>query len=81
MSIHTGQTRNYLSFIYRLEPIREGLAWRQKIPDSGPLGQRKIGYIDLKPEPSDRCHRPSDGLASQISGRPTIQIPIDCRRS
>jgi hypothetical protein len=49
MNIHTWQTRNYLSFIYRLEPIREGLAWRQKIPDSGPLGQRKIGYIVLKP--------------------------------
>jgi hypothetical protein len=50
MNIHTRQTRNYLSFIYRLEPIREGLAWRQKIPDSGPLGQRKISYIALKPE-------------------------------
>lgn len=50
MSINTWQTRNHLSFIYRLEPIREGLAWRQKIPDSGPLGQRKIGYIALKPE-------------------------------
>ena len=50
MSIHTGLTRNYLSFVYWLEPIREGLAWRQKIPDSGPLGQRKISYIALKPE-------------------------------
>ncbi|MGZ8160862.1 MAG: hypothetical protein ACXWT4_18955 [Methylobacter sp.] len=39
------QTRNYLSFIYLLEPIRESLAWKRKI-----LGQRKIGYIALKPE-------------------------------
>jgi hypothetical protein len=50
MSTHTWQIRNYRSFIYRLEPIREGLAWRRKIPDSGPLGQQKIGYIAIKPE-------------------------------
>jgi hypothetical protein len=50
MSTLTWQMPNYLSFIYRLEPIREGLAWRQKTPDSGPLGQRKISYIALKPE-------------------------------
>jgi hypothetical protein len=50
MSTHTWQTRNYRSFIYQLEPIREGLAWRRKIPDSGPQGQRKTGYIALKPE-------------------------------
>ncbi len=50
MSIHTWQTRNYLSFIYWLEPIREGLAWRRKIPDSGHLRQQKIGYIAIKPE-------------------------------
>ena len=50
MSTHTGQTRNYRSFIYQLEPIREGLAWEAENPDSGPQRQRKIGYIDLKPE-------------------------------
>jgi hypothetical protein len=50
MSINTWQTRNYLSFIYRLEPIREGLVWRRKIPDSEPLGQRKISFIAFKPE-------------------------------
>ena len=50
MSTHTWQTRNYLSSLYRLEPIREGLAWWRKIPDSGPLGQRKIGCIGFKPE-------------------------------
>jgi hypothetical protein len=49
MSIHTGLTRNYLSFVYWLEPIRESLAWRRKIPDSGPLGQQTIGYIAIKP--------------------------------
>ena len=50
MSKRTWQTRNYLSFIYRLEPIRKGLAWRRKIPDSEPLRQQTIGYIALKPE-------------------------------
>ncbi|MDD2660476.1 MAG: hypothetical protein PHY54_12495 [Methylococcales bacterium] len=49
MSTHTWQTRNYLSFIYRLEPIRKGLAWRRKIPDSGTLRQQTIGYIAIKP--------------------------------
>jgi hypothetical protein len=50
MSTLTWQMPNYLSFIYRLTPIREDLAWRLKIPHSGPLGQRKIGYIALKPK-------------------------------
>lgn len=50
MSTHIWPTQNYLSFIYRLEPIRESLAWRREIPDSRPLRQRKIGYIVLKPE-------------------------------
>ena len=50
MSKRTWQTPNPLPLLHRLEPIREGLAWRRKIPDSGPQGQRKIGYIALKPE-------------------------------
>ena len=50
MSKRTWQTSNPLPLLHRLEPIREGLAWRRKIPDSGPQGQRKIGYIALKPE-------------------------------
>ena len=48
MSKRTWQTPNYLLFIYGLAPIREGLAWRLKIPHSGPLERRKIGYIALK---------------------------------
>ena len=50
MSKRTWQTPNPLPLLHRLEPIREGLAWRRKIPDSGPQGQRKIGHIVLKPE-------------------------------
>jgi len=66
MSIHTWQTRNYLSFIYRLEPIREGLAWRRKIPDSGPPGATKNRLHCPQAGASDLCHRPADGLVSQI---------------
>lgn len=66
MSIHTGQTRNYLSLVYWLEPIRESLAWRRKIPDSAPLGLRKIGYIALKPEHLIYVTAQPDGLVSQI---------------
>ncbi len=50
MNKHTWQTPNPLPWFHRLEPIREGLAWRQKVPDSGPKEQQKIGYIALKPE-------------------------------
>jgi hypothetical protein len=66
MSTLTWQMPNYLSFIYRLAPIREGLAWRLKISHSDPLGQRKIGYNALKAGASELCHCPADGLASQI---------------
>ncbi len=66
MSTLTWQMPNYLSLIYRLAPIREDLAWRLKIPHSGPLGQRKIGYIGPQAEASELCHRPTEGLASQI---------------
>jgi hypothetical protein len=48
MSTHTWQIRNYLSLIYRLEPVRKSLAWRRKV--SGPIEQRKIGNIALVPE-------------------------------
>ena len=50
MNTHTWQTRNYLSFIYRLEPIREGLAWCRKIHDFGPMRQRKVHHVGIKPE-------------------------------
>ena len=75
MSIHIWQTRNYLSFIYRLEPIREGLAWRQKIPDSGPLGQRKISYIALKPEHLIYVIAHPMGLQARYKADPPFKSP------
>ena len=75
MNIHTRQTRNYLSFIYRLEPIREGLAWRQKIPDSGPLGQRKISYIALNPEHLIYVIAHPMGLQARFKADPPFKSP------
>jgi hypothetical protein len=75
MSTHTWQTRNYLSFIYRLEPIREDLAWRRKIPDSGSLGQRKIGYIGLEPELLSYVIAQQRGLLARLEADPPFQSP------
>jgi len=75
MSKRTWQTPNYLSFIYRLEPIREGLAWRRKIPDSGPLGQRKIGYIGLKPELLSYVIAQPRGLLARFKADPPFKSP------
>ena len=75
MSTHTWQTRNYLSFIYRLEPIREGLAWRLKIPHSVPLGQRKIGYIALKPERLSYVTAQPIGLLARFKKDPPFKSP------
>jgi len=75
MSTHTWQTRNYRSFIYQLEPIREGLAWRRKIPDSGPQGQRKIGYIALKPEHLIDVIAQPMGLLARFKQDPPFKSP------
>jgi hypothetical protein len=75
MSTHTWQTPNYLSFIYRLEPIREGLAWRQKIPDSAPLGQRKIGNIAIKPERLSYIIAQPMGLQARFKADPPFKSP------
>jgi hypothetical protein len=75
MSKRTWQTRNYRSFIYRLEPIRKGLAWRRKIPDSGPEGQRKIGYIALKPEHLIDVIAQPMGLLARFKQDPPFKSP------
>lgn len=80
MSTHTWQIRNYLSFIYRLEPVRKSLAWRRKIPDSGPIEQRKIGNIALVPEHLATLNKygrslvPIDRLVNLESGPSSIVI-------
>ncbi len=80
MSTHTWQMRNYLSLIYRLEPVRKSLAWRRKISDSGPIEQRKIGNIALVPEHMttlNKCGRslvPIDRLVNLESGHSSIAI-------
>jgi len=75
MSTHTWQTRNYLSFIYQLEPIREGLAWRRKIPDSGPQGQRKIGSIGVEPELLSYVIAQQRGLLARFKADPPFKSP------
>jgi len=75
MSTHIWQTQNYLSFIYRLEPVRKGLAWRQKIPDSDPLGQQKIGYIALKPEHLIYVIAQPMGLLARFKADPPFKSP------
>jgi len=75
MSTHTWQTRNYLSFIYRLEPVREGLAYCRKIPDSKLLGQRKIGYIALKPEHLIYAIAQPMGLLARFKADPPFKSP------
>jgi hypothetical protein len=75
MNIHTWQTRNYRSFIYRLESIREGLAWRRKIPDSGPLGQQKIGYIALEPAHLIYVIAQPMGLLARFQADPPFKSP------
>jgi hypothetical protein len=75
MSTHTRQMRNYLSFIYRLEPIRESLAWRRKIPDSGPLGQQNIGYIAIKPEHLIYVITQRIGLLAKFKVDPPFKSP------
>ena len=75
MSKCTWQTPNYLSFVYRLAPIREGLAWSLKIPHSGPLGQRKIGYIALKPERLSYIIAQPMGLLARFKVDPPFKSP------
>ena len=75
MSTLTWQMPNYLSFIYRLAPIREDLAWRLKSPHSGPLGQRKIGYIALKPERLSYVTAQPMGLLARFKADPPFKSP------
>ena len=75
MSTLTWQMPNYLSFIYRLAPIREDLAWRLKIPHSGPLEQRKIGYIALKPERLSYVSAQPMGLLARFKADPPFKSP------
>jgi hypothetical protein len=75
MSTPTWQMPNYLSFIYWLAPIREDLAWRLKIPHTGPLGQRKIGYIALKPERLSYVTAQSMGLLARFKADPPFKSP------
>ena len=75
MSTLTWQMPNYLSFIYRLAPIREDLAWRLKIPHSGPLGQRKIDYIALKPERLSYVTAQPMGLLARFKADPPFKSP------
>jgi len=75
MSTLTWQMPNYLSFIYRLAPIREDLAWRLKIPHSGPLGQRKTGYIVLKPERLSYVTAQPMGLLARFKADPPFKSP------
>jgi hypothetical protein len=75
MSTLTWQMPNYLSFIYRLAPIREDLAWRLKIPHSSPLGQRKIGYIALKPERLSYVTDQPMGLLARFKADPPFKSP------
>jgi hypothetical protein len=75
MSTHTWQARNYPSFIYRLEPIRESLAWRRKIPDSEPLRQQTIGYIALKPEHLIYVIAHPMGLQARFKADPPFKSP------
>jgi hypothetical protein len=75
MSTLTWQMPNYLSFIYRLAPIREDLAWKLKIPHSGLLGQRKIGYIALKPERLSYVTAQPMGLLARFKADPPFKSP------
>ena len=75
MSKRTWQTRNYLSFIYRLVPIREGLACCRKIPDSRLPGQRRIGHIGLKPAHLIHIIAQRIGLLARFKADPPIKSP------
>jgi hypothetical protein len=75
MSTHTWQMRNYLSFIYRLEPVRGSLAWKQKIPDSGPMEQRKIGNIALVPEHLTSVIAQPMELLAKFQAEPPFKSP------
>ena len=75
MSKRTWQTPNPLPLLHRLEPIRVGLAWRRKIPHSGPLGQRKIGYIALKPERLSYIIAQPIGLLARFKADPPFKSP------
>ena len=75
MSKRTWQTPNPLPLLHRLEPIREGLAWRLKIPDSGPLGQRKIGHIGLEPELLSYVIVQPMGLLARFKADPPFKSP------
>ncbi|MEI7996262.1 MAG: hypothetical protein WCH01_15300 [Methylococcaceae bacterium] len=43
-------TQNYLPLHHWLKPIREDLAGCRKIHDFGPMRQRKVRHVGLKPE-------------------------------
>lgn len=79
MSIHTWQTRNYLSFIYRLEPIREGFVRWSKIHVLCPLLRRKIGGICFETVFMDDVMVWQTGLLVRSNDRATTQIPIASR--
>jgi hypothetical protein len=75
MSKRSWQTRNYRSSIYRLKPIREGLAWRPKTSHSGPLGQRKSATLLLKPERLSYIIAQPMGLLARFNADPPIKSP------
>ena len=59
----------------RTDTGRVGLAWRWKIPDSGPKEQRKIGYIASKPEHLIYVIAQPMSLLARFKQDPTFKSP------
>jgi hypothetical protein len=51
------------------------LAWEAENPDSGPQRQRKIGYIDLKPEHLIDAIAQPMGLQARFKADPPFKSP------
>jgi hypothetical protein len=73
MSKRTWQTRTPLPRLHR--PIRKALAKRRKSPDSGPLGQRKIDYVILKPGRMISVIAQSMSLFARFKADPLFKSP------
>ena len=71
----TSQTQNRLPLHHRLKPIREGLAWRPKMPHPGLLGQRKSATLPLKPERPSYIIAQRMGLLARFNADPPSKSP------
>jgi hypothetical protein len=75
MITRASQTQNHLPLQHRLEPIREGLVCCRKIHDFGPMTQRQVHHVGLKPKQLNYVIAQRMGLLAKLKADPPFKSP------